>query len=268
MNLDGLMEALSNLLCVLPFCLGLIGFAATAGFLIWLARRQSRSMSPPVHVEDEQRADGLRVWSPDDLTDLSTDWDAQWNRLGPRVNARGTIHSVSEPKGPALVAFVLKASGARKPEGELHAHTTAQTFAYHIDREGVHIRVEDRPFDQTQGRPFGHVQPDGTLLDAGGHPIGSAPRPGGRPAIFSVGGVSRLRDERERSYPVTLNGRIVGHLAHPRAQMINAIPLKERQFPPVVTVAGSPSGEEATWLLALAILQIAFYNVLETIWTN
>ena len=43
---------------------------------------------------------------------------------------------------------------------------------------------------------------------------------------------------------------------------------KKQQIPPAVTLEGTPSEKEATWLLALAILQMAFHNLLETVWTN
>jgi len=202
----------------------------------------------------------LRPWSDAGLTDLSTDWNAHWSRLGRDLSAYGTILSTSEPKGPPWVAFALKIRGARALDGQLLACTTAQTWEYRITPEGVSVQVD--------GSPWGRVLPDGTLLDAAGQPIGSAPRPGGLPAMLRMSNLAYLHDRREREYPVTLGGRLVGHLANPAARMLNIIPLKKREFPPAVTLKGAVTYEERNWLLALAILQVAGYNLLETVWTN
>jgi len=36
----------------------------------------------------------------------------------------------------------------------------------------------------------------------------------------------------------------------------------------VVSLESTPFEKEAIWLLALVILQVAFHNLLETVWTN
>lgn len=259
---------LTSLTCLAPFCLGLLGLVAVGFLFVWLIRRQRQPRDAAALAAErqgmrsqvEQQTAGLRPWSSAALADLSTDWDARWTRFGRKLDAHGTIPSLSEPKGPPWVAFSLKVRGARRPDGQLLARTTDRAFDYRLTPEGVAIQVD--------GAPLGQVQSDGTLLGADGQPIGSAPRPGGMPAMFRVGGVSRLRDQRERSYPVTLHGRTVGHVAHPPAKMINVISLKKREFPPAVAPEASLSETEATWLLALAILQVAGYNLLETVWTN
>ncbi len=265
-------ETLASLLtissCVIPFCAGVLGFVALGVLLVWFVRRQWQPRSESALAGERQGMSArlarlrarLRPWSPDGLGDLSTDWDASWSRFGRALNAHGSIPALSDPKGPDWAAFSLKVRGARHPTGQLLACTTAQSFSYRITTEGVTL--------QADGAPWGSILPDGTLLDDAGQPIGSAPRPGGMPARFNLGSVAYLRDERERSYPVTLRGRVVGRLAHPSAQMTNVISLKKRQFPPAVVPEGVLSAEEATWLLALAILQVAGYNLLETVWTN
>ncbi len=270
MDLTSIANLLYILTCLAPFCLGGLGFLAFGALLVWIIYRQWQPKSAAslaaerraLHDELERLTltAGLRPWSADALTDLSTDWNATWLQFGRDLSARGTIPSLSEPKGPPWVIFALKIRGARRPDGQLAARTTAQTFDYHIAAGDVAIEVD--------GVPLGRVQPDGTLLDPDGQPIGRAPRPGGSPIKFRLGTVTHLHDRRQRTYPVTLRGRVVGHLGHPRARMTNVIPLKKRQFPPAVTPEGLLSKEEVTWLLALAILQVAGYNVLETVWTN
>jgi hypothetical protein len=59
----------------------------------------------------------------------------------------------------------------------------------------------------------------------------------------------------------------------PATQFLNSSflcpePLTEKTALPAVVLADAPSEDEATWLLALAILQVAGYNPLETVWTN
>lgn len=268
MDPDALADVLSNLVCLAPFCLGIVAFAAVAGLMVWAIRRQSRPQDPAAAATDRQearagvdrQAGGLRPWSAGALADLSTDWDARWSRFGRRMRARGTIPSLSEPKGAPLVAFDLELRGTHRPEGQLVARTSTQVFTYRIAPDGVAIEVD--------GAPWGSILPDGTLLDAGGQGIGSAPRPGGTPAKFRLGAVAHLRDDRARSYHVTLHREVVGHVANPRAQMKNAISLRERAFAPAVSGAETPPAEAGTWLLALAILQVAGFNVLETIWTG
>lgn len=258
----------TTLSCLASFCLGGLGFLALAALLMWIVHRQWRPKDAAALAADrqragsqlEQRAAGLRPWTPDALADLSTDWDAKWTRLGRDLNASGTIPSLAEPKGPAWVAFSLRVRGAHRPDGQLLACTTAQALACRITPEGIAVEVD--------GASLGSIRPDGTLLDAEGRIVGGAPRPGGLPALFRLGSVAKLHDERQRSYPVTLEERVVAHLAHPPAQMMNVISLKKPRFPPAVTLLGTPSEAETTWLLVLAVLQVAAYNLLETVWTN
>ena len=47
--------------------------------------------------------------------------------------------------------------------------------------------------------------------------------------------------------------------------MLNVVHIRKPQYPPAVTLVDRPTEEEAIWLLALAILQVAFYNLLETV---
>ena len=268
MDPQAVADLLNALLCLAPFCLGVLGFIGVGVLMVWIIRRQWRPLDEntlaaqrrQLQADLNKRVAGLRSWSPEALTDLSTDWNAHWNRFARTLNVWGTIPSVSAPKGPPWVAFKLKVRGARQPEGLLAARTTAQSFEYRLSQQGVSILVD--------GAPLGSVLPDGTLLGPDGAPIGSAPRPGGMPVMFRLGTLSHLRDNRPRSYPVTLGGRLIAHLSHPPAQLVNVIHLKKPQYPPAVTLVETPTQEEATWLLALVILQVAGYNTLETAWTN
>lgn len=258
----------STLLCLAPFCLGapLIG---GIGFLIFHTIR--RQLTPPSAEQVKAQADELearvrgmagqlREWTPDSLADLSTDWDAKWSRWGRDLNAHGTIPSISRPKEAAYVAFALRVRGAFAPEGILHARTARHAFEYRLSRAGVEIRVDEAP--------FGRAQPDGQLFDAQGGLVGEAKRPGGMPVLFQAGGAAVLHDKREREYPLALNGKVVGRLANPRAQMLNVIALKKPVFPPAAVPAAAITETETLWLTALAILQVAGYNLLESVWTN
>lgn len=254
------------LTCVVA-CLGLVGFIGLATLMVWFIRRQwtPKDEAALASEKDAMRSqlDGmaadLRPWSPGVLSDLSTDWDAIWTKLGRDLSAKGKIPSLGEPKGPAPVAFALRTRGARQADGQLLARTSSRFFEYRLAPELVAVKVD--------GAPLGSIRADGTLLDAQGQPVGSAPRAGGEPVVFSIGGFKKIQDKRE-PYPVTLRGRVLGQVANPPAQMTNAISLKKQEFPPAVVPEGELSDEEETWLLALAILQVAGYNLLETLWTN
>ena len=257
------------LLTLIPVCLFVLGFLALAGLLIWFLYRQWRPKDEAAvaadqkaaHVELGEKRTALRPWTSEALTDLSTDWKAHWSRLGRAVNAHGTLRSLDQPKGPPWVAFVFKVRGARNPDGQLHAQTSEQAFDYRITPEGITVRVDEVP--------LGRVLPEGELLDPDGQRIGKAPRPGGLPARYRLGRVEVMHDDRSRTYPVTLAERVVARLANPRPVMEAVVSLKRREHAPVVTLAAEPVSErERTWLLALAILQIAYYNVIETIWVN
>lgn len=268
MEPESIRELLTTPSCLVSFCLGGLGLAALVALVVWSVRRQWQPWGAATLVAGRQQAGSqlerrtteLHPWTPDALADLSTDWDATWTRLGRELSASGTIPSLGEPKGPAWVAFSLKVRGARRPDGHLLARTTAQVLVCRITPDGVAVEVD--------GAPLGSIRPDGRLLDAAGQSVGSAPRPGGLPAIFRLGSVAKLHDERQRSYPITLSGRVVAHLANPPAQTLNAISLKKTQFPPAVILVDTPSEAEVTWLLVLAVLQVAGYNLLETVWTN
>ncbi len=254
--------------CVLPFCIGGLGLIALAVFMMYTIHRQWRPPDATTLAEgweqlqeqlDEMVAQ-LRPWSSEGLTDLAAGWRARWWRIGRDLNARGTIPSRSDPDGPSWVAFGLKVRGARRPDGHLLARTTEQSFAYRITPDSVMIQVD--------GEPWGSIRLDGILLDAEEQPIGSAPRPKRSPIRFSIGPITRLRDARERSYPVTIRGETIGHLACPPARLKGVIHLRRRALTPAITLEGSPSREVEIWLLSLAILQIAGYNLMETAWID
>jgi hypothetical protein len=263
-----LLDIISNLLCLAPMCLGLVVFGAVVFLIIRTISRQSKPLTGEQVKADENSLEAkvqpllarLRPWTSDALAGLSTDWDAKWSRWGRDLNAQGTISTLSDPKGMPLVAFALRVRGALEPDGTLHVRTSQNAFDYRISSGGVTIRVNKSP--------FGRIQPDGQLLDAQGGVIGEAKRPGGMPAIFRVGGVAILGDKREREYPLILEGRVIGRLSNPLIQIFNAVNLKKTAFAPAAVPAENISEEEALWLTALAILQVAGYNLLEAVWTN
>ncbi len=267
-NTDTLANLLYGLLCLAPFCLGLAGIIAVAALLFAFIRRQWQPKNVQTLADERaamqsqvaQQAKGLRAWSSGCLTDLSTDWDATWSKFGRDLNVSGKIPSARDPNDAASVAFALRVRGARQPDGQLVAATSNRDLYFRISAEGVSIHVDNAL--------WGKVQSDGTLLDASGQNIGSAIRPGGMPVLFRVGTFATLRDAREQEYPVVLSGRTIARLTNARVQMINVIQLKKQQFPPAVALNEAVSEQEAVWLLALAILQVAFYNVFETLWTN
>ncbi|HID78734.1 MAG TPA: hypothetical protein EYP56_22415 [Planctomycetaceae bacterium] len=114
--------------------------------------------------------------------------------------------------------------------------TMAQTFEFHAQPAGqVAIQVE--------GRPPGSLQPDGTLLDAEGQPIGRRP--------------SSYPDKDQATYPVTVQERVVGRPENPfYGGRLRS--LRQMSRPPAVEItAPDVTAEEQDWLLALA-----FWNVL------
>ena len=269
---DSIASLVSALFCLIPIgFMGLVALGFVALF-VWIISRTTRPKTAAELAADREkiRADveklmpKVRPWQPEGLADLSTNWDARWQRLAGTLKVHdGTIPGVQDPEGPPWVAFTFKVRGASRPDGQMHARTTARRFDYRITPQSIEISVDDEP--------LGQMQPDGTLLDAAGQSIGHARRPKGTPASFSMGNMVHITDRRERSYAVDLHGRTVAWLANPPVRRLIAISIGKRkppQYPPALTIAEKPSEEETTWLLALAILQVAFYNVLETIWTN
>lgn len=265
--IETLYNLFSILLCSAPLCLFMLAFAGMA----FLFLRVLSSQWTPLTAEQmgakanklEARVNGmlgrLRAWTPEALADLSTDWDATWSRVGRTLNAQGVIPSHSCPKEAAYAAFALWTRGASQPEGVLHARTTQHAFEYRLSSTGVEISVNKTL--------LGRFQPDGQLLDAQGRVIGEAKRPGGMPVLFQIGPVSVVHDERAPDYPLILNGRRVGQIANPPVQRFSIIQLQRPAPPLAVIPAADISEQEALWLTALAILQVAGWNVIESVWT-
>jgi len=142
MNPEPATDLLNGLICLAPFCLGALGLVAFAALLVWIIYRQWQPKSTAalaagseaMRSKLEQMVASLRPWSSEGLTDLSTDWDARWTRFGRDLSASGSIPSLSAPKGPGWVALALKVRGARQPEGQMQARTTAQAFDYRLSR--------------------------------------------------------------------------------------------------------------------------------------
>ncbi|HXF84957.1 MAG TPA: hypothetical protein VNK49_06160 [Anaerolineales bacterium] len=265
--IETLYNLVSILLCSAPFCLFMLAFVGMA-FLFF--RVISSQWTPPTAEQMQAKANELEArvngmvgrlsaWRPDALDDLSTDWDATWSRFGSTLNARGVIPSHSRPKEAAYVTFALWTRGASQPEGILYARTSRHVFEYRLSRAGVEISVDKAL--------LGRLQPDGQLLDAERRVIGEAKRPGGMPVLFQIGPVSVVHDERAPDYPLILNGRRVGQIANPPVQRFNFIQLQRATPPLAVVPAPDISEQEALWLTALAILQVAGWNVIESVWT-
>jgi hypothetical protein len=87
-NVDGdtLYGLVTSLGCLASICVSLGVFVALAVGMVLLIRRQWQPKDEAAlsAERDRMRADvsrdavGLRPWSADALTDLSTDWDATW----------------------------------------------------------------------------------------------------------------------------------------------------------------------------------------------
>lgn len=268
MDATTIYNLLSTLLCLAPFCLGTLVIGGVGFLLIRTTRRQRTPLTAQqvdaqaddLEAQAGQMTAQLRLWTAGALADLSTDWGAKWSRWGRDLNAHGTIPGLSHSNKAAYVAFALRIRGAFESEGIMHARTSQHAFDYRLSRAGVEIRVD--------GLPLGKVQADGQLLDAEGCVVGEAKRPGGLPVLFQIGGAALLRDKREGSYPLFLGGKIVGHLANPPIKMFNVIELKKTVYPPAAVLAEGISEQESLWLTALAILQAAGYNLLESVWMN
>lgn len=260
-------DPLVALICFAPFaCTILLVFGGGMALMLWYIRRKWQPKTPAVLAKERKEMESqvgklkesLRPWSSGSLSDLSTDWKASWTTWVRDLSAHGTIPTVSDPKGPPLVAFDIRERGQLSLNAHMVAVTAEQSFYFRIAQKSIDIELD--------GTPFGKVQADGTLVDAQNTPIGSAVRPGGVPFILSLGTLSKRFDARERTFPVNLHGRIVAHLGNPPVQMLNALSPKKREYAPAVELEGFPTDHEETWLLALAIVQVAGFNLLESVW--
>lgn len=245
---------------MLLFGLGFIGFFA----LLFRSERRPKSVEDLAGEREEldrQLQDlvtSLRPWSPEALTRLAANWEARWTSVGRRFTARGTIPSL-DSGGGALAAFALRLHGFLDPDGQLVARTTAQRFDYRITKERTTIAVD--------GEPLGAVLREGTIVDADGVHLGSAVRPRGTPVAINIGPSGGAWDNRARQYPVIFGERTVGLITNPpfRPFRVRRAGQDYATQLPAVAVEQAPRELEATWLLALAILQIVHYTLREAV---
>ncbi len=228
--------------CLLPWCLGALIFLGAGALLIWLYRRSQQPKSKAEwatarrknQAEVEALMPRVQPWRREALADLHTFRALRWGVFGRHARARGLIAADKNDEQRTWAAFALRGRRVyRRPVsfvGQAHARTSAQVFDFETDSTNqVSIQVD--------GRPLGSLQPDGTLLDTAGEPIGRL-----TPAA-----------DGQSAFPVTLHGRVVAQLAGGRGFRLH----KSQARPPAVEIiAPDVTPDERDWLLALALWQI------------
>lgn len=245
---DVLTSLFTSLLCLLPLLVMGLFFLGGVALFIWFIARAQRPKDPAALAADREKLRAtveklmpqVRPWQPEVLAHPCTDENTFWTRFGNNITVRGLVAAALPNKGSNWAAFALDGrrvySGPFSFHGQALARTTEHTFEFNARPAGVAIRLN--------GSPFGTLQPGGNLLDANGQSIGHFQREGekGRP-----------------TFPVTLHGRVVAHLAKPVYHSKGIIIFKRDKQPPppaVEIVASDMTPNEANWLPALVLWQI------------
>ncbi len=229
-------ETWVSLLCLLPWCLGVLGILGGGALLIWLYRRSQPPKSDAewaaAQRKNQAEVDALmpqvQPWRQEALADLHTFRDIRWSVFGRHARARGLIAASKDDKERTWAAFALRGRRVyRRPvsfEGKAHARTSAQSFDFETDST-------NRVSIQADGRLLGSLLPDGALVNASGTVIGQMTR----------------ADKERPAFLVTLNGRVV-------AQMAGELYRRGQTPRPAVEItAPDVTPEERDWLLALAL---------------
>ncbi len=239
------LSLLTSILCLLPWCLGLLGLGAFGVFLVWLFRRMRQAERTPVSAAEGEKMQAevsalmpkVRPWRREALADLQTIRGIRWMAFGRKARARGLIAASRSDAERTWAAFALR--GRRvygRPvsfEGRAHVRTTAQSFDFEV-------QPTDQVSIQVDRKPLGSIHPEGTLLDPSGQPVGHFPP---HPA------------KDEATYPVTLYGRVVARLRNFRHGGLFRFRRQPRP-PAVEVIVPDLTLEERDWLLALALWQV------------
>ncbi|NKQ37329.1 MAG: hypothetical protein HF973_17150 [Chloroflexi bacterium] len=226
----------SLLLCLLPFCLGLLGLAGFGALLIALVRRAQRPRGEADRKTAEQKnrvevaalMAEVQPWRPEALADLRQIRQFRYGIFMRQIRARGLIAAARGDKQRTWAAFALRGQRVRRGVWAFHggalARTSERALAFRAAETGeVAVRLD--------GRPLGSIQPDGELRDAAGQPVGQA--------LFAA--------KDRPAGAVTLRGREAARLGD----------IYSRDFSPAVTVTVPfPTPEEQDWLLALALWRV------------
>lgn len=239
---------INALFCLIPVVfMGLVGLGVVALFF-WIISRTTRTKTKAelgadherIETEVEKLMPQVRPWQPEALAHLHTGRDARWTKFGNNITMHGLIAASKSDAARTWSAFALrgrrKYSGPFSFHGQALARTTEHTFEFDTQAAGVAIQLNDHP--------FGTLQPDGTLLDSDGQSIGHFQLEGGK---------------RQPTFPVTLRGNVVAHLARPvyNPQGIVLFKRNKQPLPPAVEIVASDiTPDDINWLLTLSLWQI------------
>lgn len=131
MDNTSIASLLTNLLCLLPFCLSVLGLIAVGALLLWVIRRQRRRPSAETLAteKDALRSEvasqmaALRPWRWDALADLRTFRKLRWSSFGRDFRMRGLVAASRSDRERTWAAFALR--GRRLYRGPLPFHGLA-----------------------------------------------------------------------------------------------------------------------------------------------
>ncbi|MGD1841334.1 MAG: hypothetical protein ACFB0B_10625 [Thermonemataceae bacterium] len=183
----------------------------------------------------------LATWKSHTYEDITADLSYKY-WAGASRRLRGTINS---PAGASIIAF-NRVESAWRNEGYIFASSTDFDLFYEIKERTFTIQFD--------GQRLGTVASDNSLVDAQGRVVGRIDRPTDRGNKFEYAtGIYY--------YPITLHQR---HLAdswiaqdYADSEFYRG---KSDLSVPLLMMKDTPTPAEEKWLLALAILEITFYE--------
>lgn len=245
-------------------CLVVAPIGALLVLLVWWFGRLRRAQTPESRQQQaaqadqrlDQRAAGLRPWQAGTIADLSSEMDYTYTRLT-SFTANGTIAAVSD--GQPLIAFVTSGRlGTLSTNGDsVQARTTAHRWQM-TDRDGtIEIMLNDQPFGAWR-------YADGTLLDATGQPVGLIQRPDTTRVYLN----NLPTNWDSRFSPVVLRDRLVGGVIAASGGRALANVVRGQRMPAVQLAIPQIDSETELWLLALVVLEAAFFTLLKQVRVN